>query len=84
MQPVPASTVVICTAHLDRVERRKIFLTAQVEDRPGGVLYARGSALFVVPKAAAQQEAPSDPAATETPVLAEQLERRSSQSAQGS
>ena len=74
----------ICTAHLDRVERRKIFLSAQVEDKPGGVLYARGSALFVVPKDASQKEAPPDPAATETPVLAEQLERRSSLSAQAS
>ncbi|KAK9845096.1 hypothetical protein WJX74_010532 [Apatococcus lobatus] len=80
--PVPASTVVICTAQLDRLERRKIFLTARVEDKPGGMLYAKGSAIFVVPREASNKEAPPDPAATQTPVLAEQLERRSSRSAQ--
>ena len=72
-QPVPASTVVICTASLDKVERRKIFVTAKVEDQPGGLLYAEGEALFVVPK-----DATRDPEATQTPVVAEQLERRSS------
>ncbi|KAK9868238.1 hypothetical protein WJX84_002908 [Apatococcus fuscideae] len=72
--PVPASTVVICTASLDKVERRKIFVTAKVENQPGGLLYAEGEALFVVPK-----DATRDPEATQTPVVAEQLERRSSQ-----
>ena len=61
-----------------------MFVSARVEDRPGGTLYATGKGLFVVPKAATNEQKPPDPEATLTPVLAEQLERRSSRSDQTS
>ena len=48
--PLPAATSLICSASLQSLEGRKAWVTAEVLDRPGGVLYATGKALFVIPK----------------------------------
>ena len=50
LQPIPASSHIICTASLDSIEGRKTWGTATVRDRPDGVKYAAGKALFVIPK----------------------------------
>ena len=47
---MPASTSLVCTASLESMEGRKAWVVAEVMDRPGGVLYASGRALFVIPK----------------------------------
>lgn len=47
---MPASTSLVCTASLESLEGRKAWVVAEVMDRPGGVLYASGRALFVIPK----------------------------------
>ncbi len=47
---MPASTSLICTASLDSLDGRKAWVSAQVLDKPGGILYAIGKALFVIPK----------------------------------
>ncbi|KAK9909722.1 hypothetical protein WJX75_006596 [Coccomyxa subellipsoidea] len=48
--PVPASTSLICTASLLSLEGRKAWVLAEVLDRPGGMLFATGKGLFVIPK----------------------------------
>lgn len=50
LQPIPASSHIICTASLDSIEGRKTWVRAVVKDRPDGVEYAAGKALFVIPK----------------------------------
>lgn len=50
LQPIPASSHIICTASLDSIEGRKTWVRATVKDRPDGVEYAAGRALFVIPK----------------------------------
>lgn len=50
LQPIPASSHIICTASLDSIEGRKTWVRATVKDRPDGVEYAAGKALFVIPK----------------------------------
>ncbi len=50
LQPIPAGSHIICTASLDSIEGRKTWVTATVKDRPDGVEYAAGTALFVIPK----------------------------------
>ena len=50
LQPIPASSHIICTASLDSIEGRKTWVRATVRDRPDGVEYAAGKALFVIPK----------------------------------
>lgn len=50
LQPIPAGSHIICTASLDSIEGRKTWVRATVRDRPDGVEYAAGKALFVIPK----------------------------------
>lgn len=50
LQPIPASSHIICTASLDSIEGRKTWVRAAVRDRPDGIEYAAGKALFVIPK----------------------------------
>ena len=47
---MPASTSLICTASLLSLEGRKAWVLAEVLDRPGGMLFATGKGLFVIPK----------------------------------
>lgn len=47
---MPASTSLICTASLLLLEGRKAWVLAEVLDRPGGMLFATGKGLFVIPK----------------------------------
>ncbi|KAL0049898.1 hypothetical protein WJX82_000211 [Trebouxia sp. C0006] len=49
-KPIPAGSHIICTASLDSIEGRKSWVRATVKDRPDGVEYAAGKALFVIPK----------------------------------
>jgi hypothetical protein len=48
--PVPAATSLVCTASLQSLDGRKAWVLAEVLDQPGGMLYATGKALFVIPK----------------------------------
>lgn len=50
MQPIPAGSHIICTASMDSIEGRKTWVSATVKDKPDGVVYAAGKALFVIPK----------------------------------
>ena len=50
LQPIPAGSHIICTASLDSIEGRKTWVRATVKDKPDGVEYAAGKALFVIPK----------------------------------
>mmetsp|Transcript_8513 Transcript_8513/g.25543 ORF Transcript_8513/g.25543 Transcript_8513/m.25543 type:complete len:229 (-) Transcript_8513:627-1313(-) len=51
-KPLPAPSSVVCTARVLSVEGRKIWLAAEVLDRPGGTLFAQGKALFLTMKPA--------------------------------
>mmetsp|Transcript_32245 Transcript_32245/g.71351 ORF Transcript_32245/g.71351 Transcript_32245/m.71351 type:complete len:278 (+) Transcript_32245:89-922(+) len=46
---IPAGSLILCTTHLEKVEDRKIWMTAEVSNGDG-VVYATGKALFVAPK----------------------------------
>lgn len=48
--PVPSSSHVICTTTLESVEGRKVWVRAEMRDRPDGVLYSTARALFVIPR----------------------------------
>lgn len=50
LQPIPAGSHIVCTASLDSIEGRKTWVRATVKDKPDGVEYAAGKALFVIPK----------------------------------
>lgn len=50
LQPIPAGSHIVCTASLDSIEGRKTWVRATVKDRPDGLEYAAGKALFVIPK----------------------------------
>ena len=51
-KPVPANSSVVCTTALESVDGRKTWVTAELRDRPDGVLYASARALFVIPRQA--------------------------------
>ncbi|KJE91205.1 hypothetical protein CAOG_02370 [Capsaspora owczarzaki ATCC 30864] len=48
-KPLPALHTIVVKAHVDRVEGRKVFLHATLEDLHG-LVYADAAALFVVPR----------------------------------
>ena len=56
--PVPADSVVIVRARVERVERRKIFMAASVHSADGKVLYAEADALFVLIRRTEQPQPP--------------------------
>lgn len=47
---ISADSTVLCTAKLDKVEGRKLFMTAVMSDGPDGKVFATSKALFVTPK----------------------------------
>lgn len=49
-KPLPAPTKLICTAKAESIEGRKLWATAQIQDRPGGTVYVTGKALFLTSK----------------------------------
>lgn len=53
MQKVEATPgrLLLCTAEVERVEGRKLWMRATLRDSPGGKVYATGRALFVSPSA---------------------------------
>jgi len=50
VQPLPAASTVVCTTSLETVDGRKGWVTAELRDRPGGVLFCSARALYVMPK----------------------------------
>lgn len=46
---IPAGSVIVCSTQVEKVEDRKIWMTAQVTDGQG-VVYAKARALFVAPR----------------------------------
>lgn len=63
--PVPSSSNVVCTTSLESVDGRKVWVRAELRDRPGGVLYSSARALFVIPRQIpAPEVAPSEAAST--------------------
>lgn len=49
-KPIPSGSEIICTARVESVEGRKAWISAEVMDRPGGLVYASGRALYVTPR----------------------------------
>lgn len=47
---IAADSTVLCTAVVDRVEGRKLYMTAELRDGPNGKVYATSKALFVRPR----------------------------------
>ena len=50
VQKMQAGRLVLCEAELESIDGRKMWMTARVQDRPGGKVYASSRALFVVPR----------------------------------
>ncbi|KAI8475037.1 MAG: HotDog domain-containing protein [Monoraphidium minutum] len=66
--PLPAQSTVVCTARVESLSGRKLWLAAEVACPTSGVVYARSKSLFVIPRddpgaAAAGGAAASDSAA---------------------
>lgn len=51
-RPLPVDVEVICTASLEEVQGRKIWVRAVMRDRPGGAPYAEGKALYISTRSA--------------------------------
>jgi acyl-coenzyme A thioesterase PaaI-like protein len=49
-RPLPVDMVVCCTAKLNSIEGRKIWVSAEMLDKPGGLVFATGKALYVTPR----------------------------------
>mmetsp|Transcript_6221 Transcript_6221/g.13595 ORF Transcript_6221/g.13595 Transcript_6221/m.13595 type:complete len:288 (+) Transcript_6221:109-972(+) len=50
-KPIPASSMVVCSAQVESVQGRKIWVNAELRDQHGcGTLFATARALFVTPK----------------------------------
>jgi len=47
---ISADSTVLCTAKLDKVDGRKLYMTAVMSDGPDGKVFATSKALFVTPK----------------------------------
>lgn len=47
---IAADSTVLCTATVDKVEGRKMYMTAELRDGPNGKVYATSKALFVRPR----------------------------------
>lgn len=47
---VPQNALVLCTTKLESVEGRKLWMVAEVKDKPNGTTYATARALFVTPR----------------------------------
>lgn len=47
---IAADSTVLCTAVVDKVEGRKLYMTAELRDGPEGRIYATSKALFVRPR----------------------------------
>lgn len=52
---MPASADVVCSARVEKIDGRKVWVYAEVCDRPGGEPYASGRALYVTPRQPAAQ-----------------------------
>ena len=47
MQAIPVGSILFCTSHLVRAEGRRSVFRGQLQDKPGGKVFASGEALFV-------------------------------------
>ena len=52
VQPVPSDSVIRCSAEVESIQGRKIWLSARITDVDGEIVYAASRALFVTVKAA--------------------------------
>jgi hypothetical protein len=59
LQPLPAESTVLCTAQVDSLEGRKIWVAAHLTDPLQETVYASSQALFVKPKAPVPTLAPA-------------------------
>lgn len=57
-KPLPVSIPTICTAWVDSIEGRKVWVQAAMLDKPGGTVFATGKALYVTPRQEAAAAAP--------------------------
>ena len=49
IQASPGRMLVV-TCDVERIEGRKVFMSARLQDRPGGATFATSKAVFVAPK----------------------------------
>lgn len=49
-KPLPVDMAVCCTAQVLSIEGRKIWVSAEMLDKPGGMVFATGKALYVTPR----------------------------------
>lgn len=47
---VPQYTTVLCTARLEMIDGKKMWMTAEVKDQPNGTVYATARGLFITPR----------------------------------
>lgn len=47
---IPAGSKVLCLANVESTEGRKLWMHAEMRDKPDGKVYATARALFVAPK----------------------------------
>ena len=45
-----AGRLLMVTCDVERIEGRKVFMCARLQDRPGGATFATSKAVFVAPK----------------------------------
>jgi hypothetical protein len=50
MQPLPAQSTIMCSAEVESVDGRKIWVSARVTDPTGATVFADSRALFVKPR----------------------------------
>uniref|UniRef100_A0A383VFX8 Thioesterase domain-containing protein n=1 Tax=Tetradesmus obliquus TaxID=3088 RepID=A0A383VFX8_TETOB len=69
-KPLPAESTVLCTAQVDSLEGRKIWVAADLTDPLQQTVYASSRALFVKPKAPVPTLAPAGAAPAAVPAAA--------------
>lgn len=46
---IPHDSTLLCSAKLEKIEGRKLWMTAELKDSPDGIVYANAKALFISP-----------------------------------
>ena len=49
LQKISAGSTILCTAEVESIEGRKLWMTSTLKDGPTGKVYATARALFVAP-----------------------------------
>lgn len=50
LKKVPHNSSVFCTTRVEEINGRKLWMTAELKDKPDGITYATARSLFVAPK----------------------------------